>query len=171
VKAGLVKGESERTAQAQTEIKERKSQIKERAAEVRALLEGFKKDSAETAAAWRELVATMQARRGLAGAPARAEAPQAVVEAVEEEAAAEEAELEAGMEEETVGEIEVAPGQKAAVELEDEVLSLIAGRPEGIKLVEIAEETGAARIKVGNIARMLVDGGLVRKEGLLYFPS
>ena len=56
------------------------------------------------------------------------------------------------------------------VPLEEEILALIGQHPEGIRLVEIADRTEVARIKAGNVARMLVDKGKVRKEGLLYFP-
>ncbi len=63
---------------------------------------------------------------------------------------------------------EVLPEEK--VRLEEEILHLIGEHPEGIRLVEIAERTGVARIKAGNVTRMLVDEGKIRKEGLLYFP-
>jgi DNA-binding IclR family transcriptional regulator len=56
------------------------------------------------------------------------------------------------------------------VRLEEEILSLINEHPEGIKLTTIAEKTGVARIKTGNVTRMLVDEGKIMKESLFYFP-
>ena len=143
VKPEIARAEAERKSQAETEVKER-------SAEVSDLLAGFRKDSAETAAAWRDLVTTMQAKRGVAVAPPPVKPP--VAEVIEEEVPVE----------------EVVSEEKAR--LEEEILSLIGECPEGIRLVEIAERTGVARIKAGNVTRMLVDEGKIRKEGLLYFP-
>jgi DNA-binding IclR family transcriptional regulator len=56
------------------------------------------------------------------------------------------------------------------VSLKKEILSLIDEHPEGIKLTEIAQRIGIATIKAGNITRMLVDEGKIKKEGLLHFP-
>jgi hypothetical protein len=155
--AELAKAEAEREKQAEAEAKERAAEAKARTTEVarirseaRELIERFRQDSVEAAAAWRELVATMQAKRGLAIAPSPV-TPSPIAE-VEEEVPAE----------------EVIPEEK--MRLEEEILSLISQHPEGIKLTEIAERIGTARIKAGNIARMLVDEGKIRKQGLLYFP-
>ena len=54
--------------------------------------------------------------------------------------------------------------------VEEEILTLIKRHPEGIKLTDIEKVTGAARIKIGNITRVLVDEGRIRKEGLFYYP-
>ena len=97
------------------------------------------------------LVATMQATRGVAVAPRRVR-PLKVVAAVEEEVPMKKAD----------------PEEKGR--LEEQILALIGEHPDGIKLTEIAEETGVARIKAGNVTRMLVDEGKVLKEGLFYFP-
>ena len=54
--------------------------------------------------------------------------------------------------------------------LQEEILTLIKRHPEGIKLTDIEKVTGAARIKIGNITRVLVDEGRIIKEGLFYYP-
>ncbi len=148
--SGFGKEDKERAAEIPKLLAEFNKGDKERAAEVSSLLAGFRKDSAETAAAWRDLVSTMQAKRGVAVAPPPVKPP--VAEVTEEEVPVE----------------EVVPEEKAR--LEEEILSLIGEHPEGIRLVEIAERTSIARIKAGNVTRMLVDEGKIRKEGLLYFP-
>ena len=61
--------------------------------------------------------------------------------------------------------------QTEGMKLEEQILTLINEHPEGIKLTEIEKALGVARIKAGNITRVLVDEGKVRKEGLLYFPK
>ena len=99
----------------------------------------------------------MQAKRGVVVAPPPVKPPEVVVEkppavAVEEEVPVE----------------EMVPEER--VRLETRILDLIRERPEGIRLTEIAEAVGEARVKVGNITRILVDEGKIRKEGLLYFP-
>lgn len=57
------------------------------------------------------------------------------------------------------------------MKLEEQILTLINEHLEGIKLTEIEKTLGVARIKAGNITRVLVDEGKVKKEGLLYFPK
>jgi len=169
LRAKLASDESQRKTQTQAEIRQRQSEVsglldrfgaeaKERADEVISirseagdLVEGFRRDSADTAAAWRDLVATMQAKRGMAAAPRPARPP--VAEAVEEEVPVE----------------KVAPEEKG--ELQNRILDLIMEHAEGIKLIEMTEATGEARVKLGNITRMLLDEGKIRKEGLLYFPA
>ena len=70
--------------------------------------------------------------------------------------------------EEKMSREEAVPEKK--VRLKEEILSLINEHPEGIRLTTIAERTGVARIKAGNVTRMLVDEGKIIKEGLFYFP-
>ena len=153
--SGLLKGfgkeRSDMSAQLKSELAKGE---KARKSEVKNLLEGFRRDSTETAAAWRELVATMQAERGVAVAPRRVK-PRKVAKIVA--AVAEEMPVK-----------EVVP--EGRTRLEEHILSMIGDHPDGIKLTEIAEETGVARIKAGNVTRMLVDEGKVIKEGLFYFP-
>ena len=60
--------------------------------------------------------------------------------------------------------------QASGMRLEEQILALIGEHPDGIRLTDIAERTVAARIRVGNVTRMLVDEGKIRKEGMLYFP-
>jgi len=150
VKPEIARAEAERKKASQAETKERAAEVSRIRSEARELVEGFRRDSAETAAAWRDLVTTMQAKRGVAVAPPPVKLP--VAEVIEEEVPVE----------------EVLPEEK--VRLEEEILSLIGEHPEGIRLVEIAERADVARIKAGNVTRMLVDEGKIRKEALLYFP-
>jgi chromosome segregation ATPase len=154
VKPEIAAAESERKSQAEAEKRARKSDVSRLFTDVSSLLEGFRRDSAEMAAAWRELVATMQATRGVAVAP-RPVKPRKVAAAVGEE---------------VLGEKANPKEPEKKVRLEEQILSLIGEHPDGIKLTEIAERTGVARIKAGNVTRMLVDEGKVIKEGLFYFP-
>ncbi len=74
-----------------------------------------------------------------------------------------------------VAEEEEIPAEEVPLEgkgnLQSMIMGLIAEKPEGMKLTEIAEATGEARVKVGNITRMLVEESKIRKEGLLYFVA
>ncbi len=155
-KQGITRAEMERKKACQADAKARAEEAEERADEVisirseaRDLVESFSKDSAEAAAAWRDLVAAMQARRGMAAGPRPARPP--VAEAIEEEMPME----------------EVVPEEKQ--KLQNRILDLIMEHAEGIKLAQMTEATGEARVKLGNITRMLLDEGKIRKEGLLYF--
>lgn len=157
VKPEIAAAESERKSQAEAEIRARKSDVSRLLADVSSLLEGFRRDLAETAGAWRDLAATMQATRGVAVAPRPVKSPKAAAEKPPA----------ANVKKEMPGE-KANPGEK--VRLEEQILTLIGEHPKGIKLTEIAEKTGVARIKAGNVTRMLVDEGKIMKEGLFYFP-
>ncbi len=155
-KQQIAMAEMERKKASQAEARERAAEAKERADEVisirseaRDLVESFGRDSAETAAAWRDLVASMQAKRGVA-APRPVKPP--VAAAAEEEMSA-----------------QAVPQDKQ--KLENRILDLIVEHAEGMKLAEMTEATGEARVKLGNITRMLLDAGKIKKEGLLYFPA
>ncbi|MFC1999638.1 hypothetical protein ACFLXE_02635 [Chloroflexota bacterium] len=122
-------------------------------AEARQMLRRLREDSAEGAAAWKELVGTMHGRRSATAAPppvglavqAREEAPPA-------EAATPE------------------PAREGNGGLKETIVAMVQGHPEGMKLTEIAEATGEARIKIGNITRMMVNEGMITKDGLFYYP-
>jgi uncharacterized phage infection (PIP) family protein YhgE len=143
LKSELAKGEAERKKVSQAEAKERREGVRQLREGVRQLLEAFRKDSRETAAAWRDLVATMQAKRGVIPPLVKPPVAEVPVE-------------------------EVVPVEEAR--LEEKILALIKEHPEGIKLAEISARTGVAKIRAGKIVRMLQDEGEIGKEGLLYFP-
>lgn len=55
-------------------------------------------------------------------------------------------------------------------EAKERISALIDEHPEGIRLKEMEDVTGLARIRIGNLSRVLLDEGRIRKVGLLYFP-
>jgi hypothetical protein len=149
----LAKGELVRKEDFRKMLKDIQNRQKEREREVHNLLKGFREEQERMASEWQKLTATMEEKRS----GKKALPPKVAVEEVSEEEAVAMAEP-----------IEVTPEER--VKLEDRILDLIREHPEGIKLTEIAEEVGEARVKVGNITRMLIDEDKIRKEELLYFP-
>jgi len=142
--------------------------------EARQLLDRMRRDSAEAAAAWKELVASMHGRVAVSPeAPvAEEELPEEPPEAAEEAPAgvAEAEEPPAGI---PVQEAEPEAARDLAAEemtLNDRIIQLITDSGTGLKLTQIAEALGEARVKIGNITRMLVDEGKLHKEGLYYYP-
>ncbi|GFP42510.1 hypothetical protein HKBW3C_01634, partial [Candidatus Hakubella thermalkaliphila] len=171
LKADLAQAEAERVRQAQEEARERAAEVPERRAEVSEMLEGFRKEQAETAAAWRDLVATMRAKR--TGVPLRVVPPEEVKMAVVEEAEAVEEREEA----EAVEKVEEAEAAEEAEEesyeektLEEQIFAFVNSHPEGIKLVDMERALEAPRIRLGVVAKKLVEEGRIKKEGPLYIP-
>ncbi|GFP18948.1 hypothetical protein HKBW3S03_00452, partial [Candidatus Hakubella thermalkaliphila] len=143
----------------------------ERRAAVSEMLEGFRKEQAESAAAWRDLVATMRAKR--TGVPLRVVPPEEVKMAVVEEAEAVEEREEA----EAVEKIEEAEAAEEVEEesyeektLEEQIFAFVNSHPEGIKLVDMERALEAPRIRLGVVAKKLVEEGRIKKEGPLYIP-
>ncbi|MCX5998306.1 MAG: hypothetical protein NTU41_01590 [Chloroflexi bacterium] len=161
--AQRAEAETEREKTFQAEAANRSSEVKARSAVVQKILseaselvKRLQTESTETAAAWRELISTMQARRGKGTTPSRVEPPQAPTGPAPVAAAAQD---------EVMNQPEM-PEEVAS--LQNKILELIGQRPQGVKLTEIAEAMGEARVKVGNITRMLVAEGKLIKDGLLY---
>ncbi len=56
-----------------------------------------------------------------------------------------------------------------ANELYDRLFTYLANHPDGVKLAEMEEEFGEARIRIANVLRSLMDENKVGKRDLLYF--
>ena len=56
------------------------------------------------------------------------------------------------------------------VSTEEKVLEFIEKHPEGVRVGEMEEPLGVLRMKLGRIAKKLLDEGKLRKEENLYFP-
>jgi len=133
---------------------------KERNAEVADLLEAFKTEREKMAANWQALTANWQAlatkmakKRGIKPEVEVEVKVRPVEEAVEEV-------VEEAKEEEVPTEIS----------LEERVLEFIERHPEGVRVGDMEEPLGVTRLRLGRIAKSLLNEGKVRKEDNLYFP-
>ena len=172
VEPELAQAEAERVKQAQIEINERVTSVRE-------LLDEFKTERDRTATAWQALVNVMQAKRGMA-APAVEATPKAPPVAepakVEAMAKAEPAEIakaetetsEASDKEEAVAEesVERTPETTA---LSGQVFAYLADHPDGTRMTELEEEFGIARIQMARLLKELMDENKAEKRDMLYF--
>jgi len=125
---------------------------KERNAEVTDLLEAFKTEREKMAANWQALTATMAKKRGIMP-KVKAEVKvrpvkEAIKEVIEEE------------------EEEVTP----EMDLDEKILQFIKKHPEGIRVGDMEEPLGVTRMRLGVIAKKLLEEGKIRKEEKMYFP-
>ena len=107
-------------------------------------------------------------------APAEEVVEEAPVEEVVEEAPVEEAVAEEVPAEEVVVEEEVFVEQEEVEQVEgreEEILGIIAQRPEGIRLVDIGSELGVNWRGLINVTKSLVDSGRVDKIETVYYPK
>ena len=151
VKPGLESAESERKKADQAEIKERKEAVS-------GMLDEFKQEQAETAAAWKELLAGMQSVRGkvtITG-PSGVEAAVKVrpvkeaIEEIEEEVAPEE--VEGG--------------------LKDRVLDVLKDNPDGLRMADVADKLGMENWRsLIPTMRVLLDENRIRKEDSTYYAA
>jgi len=133
----------------QGEQKDIQAEQKNRNKEVADLLKEHKTEREKMAANWQALNAAMAKRRGTK--------PKV------------EAELKARPVEEVIEETKedkVVP----EIELEEEVLEFIERHPEGVKVGDMEEFLGVQKMRLGKVAKELLEKGKVRKEGKTYFP-
>ena len=73
---------------------------------------------------------------------------------------------------ETMAEVPPKPKQKAVapMTLEEKVLDYIGKHPMGVKISEMEEPLGETRMKLGFIAKALLEEGKVQKMDNVYFP-
>jgi hypothetical protein len=142
-------------------ISEIQARQEERNKGVLDLLEAFKTEREKMAANWQSMAATMANRRGIkpeVEAEVKVRPVEEAIEEVEEEVAPEEDE-----------EIEEAV-EEVEVPVEDKVLQFINRHPEGVRVSDMEEPLQGTRMRLGQIAKRLLDEGKVRKEGPMYFP-
>jgi len=150
VKPDLESAESERKKADQSEISERKEAV-------RSMLDEFRKEHEETAAAWQKLLAAMQSARGPAvKAAVKVKSVKEVIEEPAEEAV-EEAEQETKEDRE---------------ELKENIIEVLEDNPDGKKMAEIAEILGIENWRsLIPVMRELLDADEIRKEDSTYYVS
>jgi hypothetical protein len=63
-----------------------------------------------------------------------------------------------------------APEQVVPITLEEKILDFINNHPKGVRISEMEEPLGKTRMKLGFIAKNLLDSGKVQKIDTVYFP-
>ena len=144
---------------------------KERNAEVADLLEAFKNEREKMAANWQALATKMAKKRGI-----KPEVEQALTAKMAKKRGIKpevEVEVKVRPVEEAVEEVvEEAKEEEVPTEisLEERVLEFIERHPEGVRVGDMEEPLGVTRLRLGRIAKSLLNEGKVRKEDNLYFP-
>jgi len=151
--ADMVKATKKLMGDIQKRQKERTAEVADLNAEVADLLETFKTEREKMAANWQALTAKMAKRRSIMPKVETEVKVRPVEKAIEE--AVEEVE------------VEEAPPE---ISLEDRVLEFIEKHPEGVRVGNMEEPLGVARMRLGVITKTLLKEGKVRKEEKMYFP-
>ena len=133
--------------------------------ETKRLLKDYEDESKKMAANWQALAAKMAKKKGIKPM-AEAEVKVRPVKEAIEELKKEEVPVEEVVEE-VVKEAkeEVAP----EISLEEKVLEFIKRHPEGVRVGNMEEPLGVTKLRLGKIAKSLLNEGKVRKEDNLYF--
>ena len=128
---------------------------KERNTEVADLLEAFKTEREKMAANWQALTVTMAKKRGIKPKVEAEVKVRPVKEAIKEV-----------IEEEEEEEEEVTPD----MDLDEKMLQFIKKHPKGVRVGDMEETLGVVRMRLGVIAKKLLEEGKIRKEENMYFP-
>jgi len=118
--------------------------------ETKELLGDYEEEREKMSANWQGLTATMAKKRGVKPKVEAKVKARSVEEAIKE-----------------VGEKEV---PEKEVSLEEKVLDFIEKHPEGVRVGDMEGPLGVIRMKLGQIAKKLLEEGKVRKEENIYFP-
>jgi len=146
--ADMVKATKNLMGDIQKRQKERTAEIADLNAEVADLLDAFKTEREKMAANWQALTATMAKKRGIKPKVEAEVKVRPVKEAIEEK------------------EEEVTPD----MDLDEKILQFIKKHPKGVRVGDMEETLGVVRMRLGVIAKKLLEEGKIRKEENMYFP-
>ena len=150
--ADMVKATKNLMGDIQKRQKERTAEIADLNAEVADLLETFKTEREKMAANWQALTATMAKKRGIKPKVQAEVKVRPVKEAIKEVIEKEEEEVTPEM------------------DLDEKILQFIKKHPKGVRVGDMEETLGVVRMRLGVIAKKLLEEGKIRKEENMYFP-
>lgn len=150
--ADMVKATNNLMGDIQKRQKVRTAEIADLNAEVADLLETFKTEREKMAANWQALTVKLAKKRGIMPKMEAEVKVRPVKEAIEE--VIEEEEKEASPE----------------MDIDEKILQFIKKHPNGVKVGEMEEPLGIVRMRLGVIAKKLLEEGKIRKEDKMYFP-
>lgn len=150
--ADMVKATKNLMGDIQKRQKERTAEIADLNAEVADLLEAFKTEREKMAANWQALTATMAKKRGIKPKVQAEVKVRPVKEAIKEVIEKEEEEVTPEM------------------DLDEKILQFIKKHPKGVRVGDMEETLGVVRMRLGVIAKKLLEEGKIRKEENMYFP-
>lgn len=152
----LAKGESDRLKDFKAMMGDIQKYVSGIVSDTKKLLSEYSSDMMKTSNIWNGMSKTMaKARKAGAVAPKAEAKARPVVEAEAIKEAAKEVEKE-----------EVSP----EMDLEEKILGFIKSHREGVKVGDMETALGATRMRLGMVAKKLLDEGKVRKEENQYFP-
>jgi len=150
--ADMVKATKKLMGDIQKRQKERTAEVADLNAEVADLLETFKTEREKMAANWQALTATMAKKRGIKPKVQAEVKVRPVKEAIKEVIEKEEEEVTPEM------------------GLDEKILQFIKKHPKGVRVGDMEETLGVVRMRLGVIAKKLLEEGKIRKEENMYFP-
>ena len=146
----LEQGEADRIKASGSLKNEIQAEQKKRNKEVADLLKELKTEREKMSSNWQALNAAMAKRRSGKSTVEAEVKVRSVKEAIKEETKEEMASPEIG--------------------LEEKVLGFIKRHPKGVKVGDMEEPLGVIRMRLGVVAKGLLEKGMVRKEENMYFP-
>jgi hypothetical protein len=147
--------------QFQAEDKDRIAEGKDRNKEVLDLLKEFSTEREKMAASWQALTAAMAKKSSIKPKVAADVKVRPVKEVIEVKEVKEVKEAAEEIKEDK---------PSSEMDLEGKVLGFIRRHPEGVRVGEMEEPLGVLRMRLGVIAKVLLEKGKVRKEENVYFP-
>ena len=186
LKSGLAEGEETRLKEFNEVMKGIRNNVKDLKTAVAELLGDYAQDRGEVSAAWKKMTEILaQLRKTGVTPPKKVEKKVEKKEAKEEIPAekAKETSVEAKPAEKVMEAPLAEPAKKAPetpvktepkpvvpITLEEKILNYIYKHPKGVKISQMEKPIGETRMKLGYIAKNLLDAGKVQKVDNIYFP-
>lgn len=161
----LSNGEIERLKEFDVVMKGIQNDVKNLKKAIAALLGDYAKDRGEASASWKKMSEILTQLRNKVVAQ-----PKEAAKKNEKK----EVKIEASVEEVKVIQVDVQPKVEAKsvipMTLEEKVTDYINKHPQGVRISEMEEPLGETRMKLGFVAKNLLDEGKVQKVENIYFP-
>jgi len=161
LRSGLAEGEETRLKEFNEVIKGIRNNVKDLKTAVAELLGDYAQDRGEASAAWKKMTEILAQLRKIGVMP-----PKKVEKKVEKKEAKEEIPAEKAPE----APVKAEPKPVVPMTLEEKILNYIIKHPKGVKISEMEKPLGETRMKLGYIAKNLLDAGKVQKVDNIYFP-
>jgi len=160
----IANGDAKRLKEYNEMMKGIQNEVKNLKKAIAAMLGDFAQDRGQAAASWKKMSDIIaQLRKKGASAPAK-KYPEGEIKKAE-------VKKDIPAVEEQTEKKKIIPEPVIELSLEEKVENYINSHPDGVRIVDMEEPFGETRMKLGYVAKKLLDEGKVQKQDNLYYPK
>ncbi len=164
----IANGDAKRLKDYNDMMKGIQSDVKNLKKAIASMLGDFSQDRGQAAASWKKMsdIISQLRKKGFV-APVKSEIKKIEKIEVKKEIPV----VAPAVEEPIVEKKKIIPETAIELTLDEKVENFINSRPDGVRVIDMEEPFGETRMKLGYVAKKLLDEGKVQKQDNLYFPK